>query len=69
MSRITIDVAANEFDFIKSAIENKALTLINYMEHCKTVSRLREMQPEFPIPDPVKRGRPPLKKTARRTRK
>lgn len=69
MSRITIDVAGEEFDFIKAAIEHKTLSLINYMEHCKTVSRLEEMRPEFPVAEPVKRGRPPMKKTTRGTRK
>jgi hypothetical protein len=69
MSRITIDVAGEEFDFIKAAIEHKTLALINYMEHCRDVSRLEKIRSEFPVAEPIKRGRPPLKKTTRRTRK
>ena len=60
--RIMIDVADEEFDFIKAAIEHKTLALINYMEHCRSVSRLETIRSEFPVAEPKRRGRPPLKK-------
>ena len=69
MSRITIDIAADEFDFVKTAIENKTIALINYMEHCKNIAQLEQMRTQFPIDVPAPRGRPAAKKTVRRTRK
>jgi hypothetical protein len=60
--RITIDVADEEFAFIKAAIEHKTLALISYMERCRDASRLETMRSEFPVAEPKRRGRPPLKK-------
>jgi hypothetical protein len=67
--RINIDIADDEFDFIKAAIEHKTLSLITYMDRCKEEAELVEKRLEFPAPTPVRRGRPPAKKTNRRTRK
>jgi len=71
MSRITIDVAKDEFEFIKAAIEYKARSLVHYMEHCKETSNIEEkMEAVFTQPEiKPRRGRPPMKKTARGARK
>ena len=76
--RINIDIADDEFDFIKAAIEFKTLSLITYMDRCKEEAELTKMRLEFPVPETSKpnaftinkrRGRPPAKKTTRRIRK
>ena len=65
MSRITIDIAEDEFEFIKAAIEFKTLALTTYMDRCKEFAQ-QQTQPEFPVQAPVRRGRPPAKKRGRK---
>ena len=71
MSRITMDVAEDEFEFIKAAIEYKARSLVHYIEHCREISHIEEkMEAVFTQQEPKpRRGRPPMKKTTRGTRK
>ena len=67
--RITIDIADNEFDFIKTAIESKTLALTNYMEHCKDIAKLEQMQTEFKGNAFTVNKRAAARKQVRRTRK
>jgi len=59
--RITIDVAIDEFDFVKEAIFEKTMHLIGYLDSCKRNQQHDEfIPPSKPIvkKSPVKRGRP-----------
>jgi len=42
--RIIIDIAPDEFEFIKAAIEYKAKTLLNYLDVCKEYSEENETE-------------------------
>ena len=59
--RITIDVALDEFDFVKEAIFEKTMHLIGYLDSCKRNQQHDEfIPPSEPIitKPPAKRGRP-----------
>jgi len=84
--RIVIDIAVDEFEFVKEAISFKARHLIDYLDACKktaekpkeafddgrvssTIAAAIEHFATIEKPTPKRRGRPPLNKTAKRTRK
>ena len=75
--RILIDIAVDEFEFVKAAIAFKARYLISYLDDCKknaekpdaVISHFVEVKKTYPPHTPKRRGRPPLNKTAKRTRK
>jgi hypothetical protein len=74
--RIKLDIAQDEFDFVKEAIAYKAKSLIDYLDRCKEESEindieinnfnnmLREMI-QTPIPTKRRVGRPKGSKNAK----
>jgi len=44
MSRIKIDIANDEFDFIKEAIAYKAKSLIDYLDRCKEECEINDIE-------------------------
>ena len=84
--RILIDIAVDEFEFVKAAIAFKARCLIDYLDACKknaekpkeplddgrvssTIAAAIEHFKTIEKPTPKRRGRPPLNKTKKGTRK
>jgi len=75
MSRIKIDIATDEFEFVKEAIAYKAKTLIDYLDRCKAECEIKDVEINgfnnalremIDNPTFKKLGRP--RKTVRRTR-
>jgi hypothetical protein len=65
MERIVIDIAVDEFDFVKEAIAFKARSLISYLDTCKEHAQQQEEEvlKEHGVLTTKRRvGRPPLKK-------
>ena len=44
MSRIKIDIADDEFEFVKEAIAYKAKALIDYLDRCKENVKLKMLK-------------------------
>ena len=75
--RILIDIAVDEFEFVKAAIAFKARYLISYLDDCKknaekpdaVISHFVEVKKTYSPHTSKRRGRPPLNKTAKRKSK
>jgi hypothetical protein len=75
MSRIKIDIATDEFEFVKEAIAYKSKALIDYLDRCKAECEIKDVEINgfnnalremIDNPTFKKLGRP--RKTVRRTR-
>jgi len=67
--RIMIDIAVDEFEFIKEAISYKARSLISYLDTCKEHYEEQKTLPEFKGNAFTANKRATARKQVRRTRK
>jgi len=69
IDRIVIDIAVDEFEFVKEAIAFKARSLISYLDTCKEHHELQQTLPEFKGNVFTAKKRAAARKQVRRTRK